>query len=393
VTTRTGYSAAELRERRESRLRAARRRRLVALAAFFVAAGALGGVMLTYVRAADDDPLAASQRSRAAGTVAAQRPPPPPREPVSIVFVGDIAINDPSGPVRDFFVRVRPSLRGDVVVGNLEGTLATGGASKCGPGRPNCYAFRALPAYSRTLAHAGFDVLNLANNHSGDFGAQGRTETLAALRRARIRPTGHETSPPVVRAGRVRVAVLGFAPGHPGWDLRDTALVRTRVRRAARRADLVVVTMHAGAEGADATHVSPADEIFLGANRGNVVAFARAAVNAGADLVVGHGPHVLRGMEWYRGRLIAYSVGNFVGYRSLNNSGLAGVTAILRATLRGDGGWIRGRLVPVRIIDPGMPVPDQAEEAHGVVRRLSREDFGRRGARIATDGRILRPRR
>jgi hypothetical protein len=160
-----------------------------------------------------------------------------------------------------------------------------------------------------------------------------------------------------------------------------------------RRADLVVVTMHAGAEGPNATHVDPGDEFFLGENRGDVVAFAHTAVNAGADLVVGHGPHVLRGMEWYRGRLIAYSVGNFVGYRSLNNNGLRGVTAILRATLRGNGEWVLGRLVPVRIVDPGMPVPDAAEQAHGVVRRLSREDFGRRAARITPDGRILRPAR
>jgi hypothetical protein len=392
VTAETDHSAAELRGQRESRRRAARRRRLGALVAFAVGAAGLAAAALAYVWAVDDNPAVTadpSPRSADARTVVTQ--PPPPREPVTIVLAGDIAINDPSGPVRDFFVQVRSSLRGGVVVGNLEGTLTTGGPSKCGAGRPNCYAFRALPAYSWTLARAGFDVLNLANNHSGDFGARGRAETLAALRRARLRSTGFGTRPPVVRP--VRVAVLGFAPGHPGWDLRDTALVRTRVRRASRRADLVVVTMHAGAEGTDSTHVSPGDEFFLGENRGNVVAFAHAAVNAGADLVAGHGPHVLRGMEWYRGRLIAYSLGNFVGYRSLNNSALTGVTAILRATLRGNGRWVRGKLVPVRIVDPGIPVPDAAEQAHGLVRRLSREDFGRRAARITADGRILGPAR
>jgi hypothetical protein len=387
VTPRAGYSAAELRARREARRRAVRRRRLVALAAFLVTTAGLAAGALAYV--SGREVADGSARSATAGTVATQ---PPPRDPVTIVVVGDIAINDPSGPVRDFFVHVRPSLRGGVVVGNLEGTLTRGGGSKCGERpRPNCYAFRAVPAYARTLARAGFDVLNLANNHSGDFGETGRANTVAALRGARLRPTGVGTRPPVLRAGPVRVAVLGFAPGHPGWDLRDLELVRTRVLRATARADLVVVTMHAGAEGTGAAHVSVGDEIFLGESRGDVVAFAHAAVDAGADLVVGHGPHVLRGMEWYRGRLIAYSVGNFVGYRGLNNSGAGGVTAILRATIRGDGEWLQGRLVPVRIVAPGMPVPDAAEQAHGVVRRLSRQDFGRRAARISAEGRILPP--
>src|SRR4029079_4437742 len=85
-------------------------------------------------------------------------------------------------------------------------------------------------------------------------------------------------------------------------------------RKADRWADLVVVTMHAGAEGSDHQHVRPGNECFLGENRGNSVAFAHSVVRAGADLVVGTGPHVLRGMEWYRGRLIAYSLGNFAGY-------------------------------------------------------------------------------
>ena len=118
-----------------------------------------------------------------------------------------------------------------------------------------------------------------------------------------------------------RVAVLGFAPYPWAQSLLDLPAAQALVRKADTWADLVVVTMHAGAEGADHEHVDPGTERFLGESRGNVVAFAHAVVRAGADLVVGSGPHVLRGMEWYRGRLIAYSLGNFVGYGTLNTSG------------------------------------------------------------------------
>lgn len=125
----------------------------------------------------------------------------------------------------------------------------------------------------------------------------------------------------------MHVAVVGFAP-HPGaQDVRDIPAAQELVRRAARLAELVVVTMHAGAEGTAAAHVRRGAEIYEGENRGDVVAFSHAVVDAGADLVIGHGPHVLRGMEWYRGRLIAYSLGNFAAYRNLVTYGAGGASA------------------------------------------------------------------
>jgi len=163
------------------------------------------------------------------------------------------------------------------------------------------------------------------------------------------------------------------------------------VRKAAATADVVIATMHAGAEGIDHTHTRRGTETYLGENRGNVVAFAHAVVAAGADLVVGHGPHVLRGMEWYRGRLIAYSLGNFAGYRVFSLGGPLSTSAILRVTLRGDGTYETGLLVPTRLVGVGTPALDPSESAHGIVRRLSRADFGARGARITPTGTIAGP--
>ena len=164
------------------------------------------------------------------------------------------------------------------------------------------------------------------------------------------------------------------------------------VRRAAARADVVVVTMHAGAEGAGRTRVRPGAEIYLGEPRGNAVLFARAMVRAGADLVVGHGPHVLRGIEWYRGRLIAYSLGNFAAHHTLAVSGVLGVSAILRVRLRADGSWVGGKLVATRLVGAGVPTLDPSASARPLVDRLSRQDFGRSAVRVARSAELLPPR-
>jgi poly-gamma-glutamate capsule biosynthesis protein CapA/YwtB (metallophosphatase superfamily) len=312
---------------------------------------------------------------------------------VRLAATGDIAFGStPSLPPdggRSMFAQVARFLDADVVLGNLETVLAdgSGAGTKCA-GRTACFSFRAPAQYARLLSGAGFTVLNLANNHSYDFGPAGLVQTVAALRRARLSSTGRPGEIAVQNVGPARVAIVGFAP-HPGaQDLRDIPAAQRLVREAAMRANLVVVTMHAGAEGSDAAHVRRGVETYEGEDRGDVVAFSHAVVEAGADVVLGHGPHLLRAMEWYRGRLIAYSLGNFSSYKNFNTYGAGGVSAVLRLTLRSDGRWVRGDLVPIRLVGDGTPVRDQARSALGVVRRLSQQDFGRRGARVDARGNL-----
>ena len=307
---------------------------------------------------------------------------------VRFAFTGDIALAD--GPASSYFRSVALDLNGDVVLGNLEGTLTERGESKCGPDSSSCFAFRAPPAYAQLLKQGGFTVLNLANNHALDFGAVGQADTVAAVHHAGLLTTGRPGEIAYAKIRGTRVAVLGFAPYPWAQSLTDIAAAQALVRRADQWADLVVVTMHAGAEGSGHQHVKPGTEWFLGENRGNAVRFAHAVVEAGADLVVGSGPHVLRGMEWYHGRLIAYSMGNFVGYHTLATSGVTGVTGILQVSLGRDGSWAAGDLVPVTIAGDGIPRPDPAKAADGIVRRLSREDFGRRAMLVSPAG-VLRP--
>ena len=209
-------------------------------------------------------------------------------------------------------------------------------------------------------------------------------------REQRLAHTGRPGEISYQQVGEIEVAVVGFAPYPWAQPLTDIPAARRLVEKAAANADVVIVTMHAGAEGTDHAHVRPGTETFLGENRGNVVAFSHAVVEAGADLVIGHGPHVLRGMEWYKGHLIAYSLGNFAGYRVFSLGGPLSVSGILRVTLRGDGGFDSGTLVPTRMVGAGMPALDPAESAHGIVRTLSKQDFGARAVKVSANGGLSR---
>ena len=328
---------------------------------------------------------------------AAVKKPTGPKIPegvVAIVATGDIVMgstpNLPSDGGRSFFSDVQTDLAGDVVLGNLEGTLSTGGGSKCGKGSTNCFAFQTPPSYARWLQQAGFTVMNLANNHAYDFGAGGLRQTTDALAGVGLEWTGRPGQITVQKVGGIRVALVGFAPYPWAQSLTDIAAAKKLVRKAARSADVVLVTMHAGAEGSDRQHVKRGTELFLGENRGDSMRFAHAVVDAGADLVVGSGPHVLRGMEWYKGRLIAYSLGNFAGYKVFSLGGPLSTSGILRVTLRGDGKFETGRLVPTHLVGAGLPAIDPAEAAHGAVRTLSRQDFGARAVKISRDGILSR---
>ena len=301
---------------------------------------------------------------------------------LSLTWVGDMSLSrhrglPPEGG-RTVFRSVARRLRSsEMTVGNLEGTLGSGGASKCGGGRPNCFAFQAPPSYAGVFRRAGFDVMNLANNHALDFGPAGQRQTIAALRRRGIAHTGRPGQIRVRRVGETRVALVGFAPYPWAAPLLDPAAAMRLVRRARRRADVVVVLMHAGAEGSGQLHTPRMPESAFGENRGHVRAFAHAVVRAGADLVLGSGPHVVRGIERYRRRLIAYSLGNFLGYRTLSTAGVLSLSGLLTVRLSPSGVPLGGRWSSIRLDGAGVPHLDRSGASARLVARLGREDFGR----------------
>jgi hypothetical protein len=153
----------------------------------------------------------------------------------------------------------------------------------------------------------------------------------------------------------------------------------------------VVVAIPAGAEGGDAQHVTGGEERYVAEDRRNAEAFAHLAVDAGADLVLGSGPHVLRGMELYRDRLIAYSLGNFAGYHNFGLDGVLADSAVLHVHLSAGGAFRSGRIASVRLVDAGMPEPDPAGAGAQLIAELSRDDLGPRAIRVTPAGRIAVP--
>ncbi|MFL5797323.1 MAG: CapA family protein [Actinomycetota bacterium] len=340
-------------------------------------------------------PPASAGRQVAARPVAA-RESSVPAGSVSISFVGDTMLGDtpdlPPHPAH-YLDRVRDALnRSRIVFGNLEGTLTTSTDSKCGANpSPACFDFRVPPRFGGYLRHDGFDVLNSANNHSHDFGSKGVTQTSAALHDAGIAQTGLRHQIAVVDDWGTTVAFVGFAPYSNVCNLLDFAAAKSLIHAADQAADLVVVYMHAGAEGADKTHVTGREEYAFGEDRGNPKKFAHMAVANGADLVLASGPHVLRGMEFYRHRLIAYSLGDFASWHNFGTTGIVGLSGILQVTVGPHGWFVAGRLASVRLNRDGRPWRDYSGASAHLVARLSTEDFGDRAARIAADGTITPP--
>jgi poly-gamma-glutamate capsule biosynthesis protein CapA/YwtB (metallophosphatase superfamily) len=204
-------------------------------------------------------------------------------------------------------------------------------------------------------------LLNTANNHSKDFGTAGYSNTIEALEGAGLKHTGAEDEITVAEVKGVKVAVLGFSPYAGANNLNDLSHAREIVAKAKGEADIVVVQAHLGAEGYDKTHVKPGSELFFGENRGDPIKFTHTVIDAGADVVIAHGPHVLRGMQFYKGKLIAYSLGNFAGGgKTLSNNGVLKYGGILHVKLTKNGDWAGGKFLSTYLSPVGVPTRDSA---------------------------------
>lgn len=326
-------------------------------------------------------------------------PVPVADETISMSATGDIIMAKaptmiPPNNGRGFFDNVKSVLASDLVMGNLEEPITDDtGHSKCGTDGDGCYQFRAPPAYAGYLRDAGFQLMNLANNHGFDFGEDGHRNTQKNLEQHGLAHTGDRDQITVVNVKGVKVAVLGFSSYSYTNSLIDLDQAREVVKKATSQADIVVVQVHMGAEGVGETRVKPGTEMFLGENRGDPIKFAHAVIDAGADLVVGHGPHVMRAMEFYQGRLIAYSLGNFAGGAgTLTPTGNLGLGVVLKVSLNRDGTWVQGTFVSTHFQGAGgLPRPDSQKRGLALVRGLCTSDFPTTGARLGPAGEITAP--
>lgn len=299
---------------------------------------------------------------------------------VVLVAVGDIMLAGSASPTLsregyDYpFAATTHLLRdADIAVGNLEVPLTRGGEEFI----DKKFRFKASPCAASAIRRAGFSVVTLANNHIMDFGAYGLRETMASLRRENILYAGaggnlsEARKAAVVRKNGVRVAFLAYSltfpvefyagPDRPGAAPGYWSLFREDIKRAKSSADYIVVSFHWGAEGADVP-------------KGYQVRVARGAIDAGADVVIGHHPHVLQGVERYRGRLILYSLGNYA-FGSLSRN--AKTSMMARIVL--DQGVREVELYPLNVLNAEVRFqPAVLEGARGLgvishVRALSRQ--------------------
>lgn len=340
------------------------------------------------------------------------RPPAPARsaEPVkpsqpashpglTLAAVGDImpGTDFPENILPDddglsFLDAVTPLLAApDVTFGNFEGVLLDGGepVKQC-KSKTACFVFRTPTRYARYLKLAGFDVMSLANNHARDFGEEGRSSSMAALAAEGIHTSGREGTVATFTANGRRIALVAFAPNVGSNSLNDPQIGLPLVAALAANNDIVIVSFHGGAEGTGAEKLPFAREIFAGEDRGNVVEFAHQVIDAGADLVLGHGPHVVRPLEIYRDRLVAYSLGNFATYYGISVEGIRGIAPILQVTLDDEGRFVAGKIEPTMQIRPAGPAIDPERKVITLMRDLTTDAFPDGRLSIADDGTLTR---
>lgn len=386
----------------------------VRLNAFVVAVVAVGcSGRKGPAKSAVDDAALITPPSKPVDAAVAVAPPPDarPYEPVTIAAVGDMMLGttypDESGgrlPPDDganLLAGATETLAAaDIAFGNLEAPLYDGDAEPhCTPGAiaekgrgdGSCWSFRMPARYGDHLAAAGFDVVSLANNHIDDFGPDGRAATIAKLDALSIAHTGPTGTVAHLTVRDTKVDVIAFATDADLNSMDDLDTAAALVTASAASADIVMVSFHGGAEGPNAMHVPDGAETYHSQHRGAVKVFSRAMVDAGADLVVGHGPHVVRGMEVYRDRLIAYSLGSFATYLGISVAGVRGRTMILEVQLAADGAFLGGRVVSARQKRPHGPRPDAPAWLVKTLRSLSKADFGEAAPTIADDGAIAPP--
>ncbi len=278
----------------------------------------------------------------------------------------------------------------DMTFGNLEGVLLdSGGTPKQCKDPKVCYAFRSPVKYVEHLVSAGFDMVSLANNHAGDMGEEGRLSSMKTLENAGIRHAGQLSQKTAIfEKDGVTWGLVAFAPNANCVPLNDHAGARALVQHLDSLVDIVVVSFHGGAEGAKFQNVPRTEEMYYGENRGDVYKFSHMLIDAGADIIFGHGPHVTRAVEVYNNRFIAYSLGNFCTYRGISINGVNGLAPIVKVFTDRKGDFIKAEITPtIQSYERGVQI-DETKQVIKIIQDLSKKDFPESPVQIDDNGLI-----
>ena len=310
-----------------------------------------------------------------------------PKRTVTIAAVGHIVIGTdfptpprylPPGAGEGLIDHVAPLLATvDLAVGNLAAPLSERGTIKPWVDGVRRFAFRTPPRYAPILTRLGLDVVLAANNHVLDFGPDAYDDTTALLERLGVGRVGLVDQVFTTQRNGIDVAVVGFTqPYRPDFQThRDIDAAGERIAQVAAAHDVVVVLVHGGGEGKEALHVSRGKEYAGNEYRGRIVDFAHRAIDRGADLIIGFGAHHPRAMELYKGRLIAYSLGNFLTYGPFDLHSPNFLSAVLQVTLDLHGELREAQVVPLKLRYPGVPSFDSNGRTISFLRRMSKADF------------------
>jgi poly-gamma-glutamate capsule biosynthesis protein CapA/YwtB (metallophosphatase superfamily) len=266
--------------------------------------------------------------------------------------------------------------KGDITFANLEGVIGNGGKPKSCNNPKFCYTFRMPRRYVSNIRKSGINLLSIANNHANDFGLGGRKSTARILDSVNLNFAGSLEKPYIIFTKKdIKYGFLSAAPNSGCFNMKNYSKAVEYVTYLDSICDIVIVSFHGGAEGAKAIHTPKTDEICFGNNRGNVYKFAHLCIDAGADLLLGHGPHVTRAVELYKDRFIVYSMGNFCTYARFNLKGPSGVSPIFDLNINLNGEFISAKVVSTKQIGEGIPVTDISKSAWNYIVNLSKEDF------------------
>jgi poly-gamma-glutamate capsule biosynthesis protein CapA/YwtB (metallophosphatase superfamily) len=292
---------------------------------------------------------------------------------------------------KDLFIHTKNLLgKGDIVFGNLEQVLIDGGTCEKNVNAPNVWAFRCPVGFAENLAKAHFNLMSIANNHAWDFGIEGIQSTMRALDAVKIKHSGPKGDIAKISIKGAHISLIAFSTNDNGHNLLNMRAAKGYISDIATETDILIVSFHGGTEGIKALHTKDQEE-FLGKEpRGNVIRFSHMAIDSGADLVIGHGPHVPRAMEIYKDKLIAYSLGNFCTYGIISIKKEKGIAPVLEVVLDEKGNFIRGKIYSFKQKYPGYPVWDKSQRAAKLIQSLSRTDFPENRIRIDEDGNITK---
>ena len=308
------------------------------------------------------------------------------KDTLKIIGVGDIMMGTnfpnksylPPSNGEYLFDNVRNILsNADVTFGNLEGVILDEGGTQKNCKNPKlCYLFRSPDSYANNLIKAGFDVLSTANNHAGDFGNEGRNNTAKVLDSLGFNHAGQQSHPyTTFMIDGMKYGFAAFSPNTGTVSIHDIDNATNIVEHLDSISDVVIISFHGGAEGKKHQHVTRKTETFYGENRGNVYRFAHTLVDAGADIIFGHGPHVTRAVEVYKKRFIAYSLGNFCTYARFNLSGDNGLAPIINVHTSATGEFLKAHVTPIIQVRPGGPQIDLQKRVIKKLQQLTKKDF------------------